>query len=102
MKLVTPKKVVRIDIKGGKGNSRCLTVEETNLEECVQYLKDLLAKIRMKIDIQALVKMKTVTISCFEVENGKRIKNKSISAYGMTADQIHSLIIKSLEITNKD
>jgi len=102
MKLYIPeeKEVVRVDIKGGKNNSCCLTLIETDIYQAISFVEETLKDIYYHEERKVLDPIPKLIISCYEAKGNKKGSSKSITVYGINADYAKNLLIK--QITNED
>lgn len=98
MKLFIPeeKEVIRVDIKGGKNNSSCLTLIDTDIYQAKNFVEELLKGIYYHEERICLDAVPKLTISCYEAKGNKKGKSKSITVYGIKADYVKNLIVNEL------
>ena len=98
MKLFIPeeKEVIRVDIKGGKNNSACLTVIDTDIYQAKSFIEELLKDVYYHEERICLDAVPKLTISCYEAKGNKKGKSKSLTVYGVKADYVKNLIISKL------
>lgn len=98
MKLYIPeeKEVVRIDIKGGKNKSACLTVIETDIFQTISFVEETLKDVYYHEERKVLEPIPKLTISCYEAKGNKKGNSKSLTVYGLTADYVKNLLIEKI------
>ena len=99
MKLYIPedKKVVRVDIKGGKNNSTAFTLIDTTIEDTIIYVKKTLRHTVYNLVLSCLEKPPSVTVSCYYAKGNQKFKSKSITVYGLDAMKIREILINGLK-----
>ena len=98
MKLYIPeeKEVVRIDIKGGKNNSACLTVIETDIYQSINFVEETLKDVYYHEERNVFEPIPKLTISCYEAKGNKKGNSKSLTVHGLKADYVKKLLIEKL------
>lgn len=88
-----PKSVVRIDIKGGPGNSKVITVEETTVR---LFVMTAMSDVNTNVSVNAIKGLqKKLTVSCYEAMGDAKSKSKSMTLYGVDAEEVfHHLVNK--------
>ena len=89
-------RVVRIDIKGGKGNSRCITVADTTIEEAIMFVRSVFSKVMVNYNHPSTQPPPKIIVSCYEAEGDKKSKSKSLTLWGLKADEIKDRLINCL------
>ena len=104
MKLYIPedKEVIRIDIKGGKGNSSCLTLIETDIYQALSFVEDSLKDVYYHEERICLKPIPKLTISCYEARGNKKGNSKSCTVYGLSADYVKTLLIDKLKNSSNE
>lgn len=103
MKIYIPeeKEVIRIDIKGGKNNSACITLIDTDIYQALAFVKDSLKDSYYHEERQVFDPIKKLTISCYMAKGNKKGNSKSVTVYGVTADYVKNLLINKLKNENE-
>lgn len=98
MKLYLPeeKEVVRVDIKGGGGNSACITLIDASIDEAINFVKESLANVGSPGTTSCLTPQSKLRISCYKAIGNKKSHSKSITAYGVTANQVKQILINDI------
>lgn len=98
MKLYIPEKkeVVRVDIKGGKNNSACITLIDTDIYQAKSFIEDLLKDKYYHEERCCLEAIPKLIISCYEAKGNKKGNSKSLTVYGLKAHYIQNIIIDKL------
>ena len=102
MKLYKPeeKEVIRIDIKGGKNNSTCLTLIDTDKYAALSFVKEALKDTYYHEERNVLSPIPKLTVSCYEAKGNKKGKSKSTTVYGLSADILKNILIDKLSNLN--
>lgn len=101
MKLYEPQKieVVRVDIKGGKNNSYCITLEETNITETINFVNQSLKDVKYQESNSCLQPPSKVTISCYKAIGDRKGNSKSLTVYGLKSSQIKTILLNKIKNT---
>ncbi len=99
MKLHTPPPptpVIRIDLKGGKANSRVITLdsEGVTIEQALDWVHSIMQTIT--ITINPTDKHSNIIATCYEAKGDSKGKSKSMTLYGVTSEYVYNELMKNL------